>query len=471
MHFARREIDGLIEYRVSWEGYDDVTWEPEEHLQQCPDKLAAFYSNPDTEAQGCAYGHHKDVCRCGRPIYHIGQDECIFKAFSYSSNQWSINGVRGLRKKTEGPGDMVSAMQDEIRGFGFPMNGDELKRVNDFRKKRGRAELDTSPGVRFLNYGKGRDGYWDYDHFARQVGDLMDAMEVLHPDWQMLLEVDWSSGHAKHLEGALNTNAMNVGYGGGQKVPRETTTPVDPDEAKRYLGRYNPQLKPGETQFFEFREGDDPPFNDPNAPKYDAAPGLDGNKRNRKGQRVVKEGYVGKAKGLAQIAWERGLYRPADNGKSMHGNRKVDPNEDAEMLSWSLRHVLSNCFDFANEKSALTRLVESRGRILRMCVKGHPELAGVGIEYSWGKAKQKFRRDVNDRKPKHLRRNVIKCFSREDECLPVARVRKFARKTRAYRRAYREGKPNAHADVEKLVGKFKSHRSADTFDTAFCYAD
>ena len=117
------------------------------------------------------------------------------------------------------------------------MNGDELKRVNDFRKKRGRAELDMSPGVRFLNYGKGRDGYWDYDHFARQVGDLMDAMEVLHPDWQMLLEVDWSSGHAKHLEGALNTNAMNVGYGGGQKVPRETTIPVDPDEAKRYLGR------------------------------------------------------------------------------------------------------------------------------------------------------------------------------------------------------------------------------------------
>ena len=55
------------------------------------------------------------------------------------------------------------------------MNGDELKRVNDFRKKRGRAELDTSPGMRFLNYGKGRDGYWDYDHFARQVGDLMDA--------------------------------------------------------------------------------------------------------------------------------------------------------------------------------------------------------------------------------------------------------------------------------------------------------
>ena len=36
--------------------------------------------------------------------------------------------------------------------------------------------------------------------------------------------------------------------------------------------------------------------------------------------------------------------------------------------------------------------------------------------------------------------------------------------SRVYRRAYREGKPNSHADVEKLIGKFKSHRSADTFE-------
>jgi hypothetical protein len=47
-------------------------------------------------------------------------------------------------------------------------------------------------------------------------------------------------------------------------------------------------------------------------------------------------------------------------------------------------------------------MIEQRGHILRMCVKRHPELAGVGIEYSWGKLKQKFRRDVNDRVPAHL---------------------------------------------------------------------
>ena len=193
-HFVcRREKDGRIEYQVTWEGYNDVTWESEESLSSCPDKLAAFYSNPETackdrgDGQPCTYGHHRDVCRCSKPIFHVGQDECIFKAFLYSNLQWSINGVRGVRKKTEGPGEMVSAMQDEIRGFGFPLTAAELERVNEFRKKRGRAALDASPGVRFLNYGKGRDGYWDYEHFAKQVVDFMDVIEVVHPDWQMLL--------------------------------------------------------------------------------------------------------------------------------------------------------------------------------------------------------------------------------------------------------------------------------------------
>lgn len=121
---------------MTWEGYDDVTWEPEQHLEGCEAKLAAFYSNPETRCMDCGdgapciYGHHRDVCRCRCPLYHVGQDECIFKAFVYSTLQWAIKGVRGVRKKTEGPGEMLSAMQDEIRGFGFPMTAEELVRVN-----------------------------------------------------------------------------------------------------------------------------------------------------------------------------------------------------------------------------------------------------------------------------------------------------------------------------------------------------
>ena len=36
---------------------------------------------------------------------------------------------------------------------------------------------------------------------------------------QVCIAVDWSSGHAAHHEGALNVNAMNVGYGGKQSIP------------------------------------------------------------------------------------------------------------------------------------------------------------------------------------------------------------------------------------------------------------
>ncbi|CAN0586689.1 unnamed protein product, partial [Laminaria digitata] len=52
----------------------------------------------------CEYSHDPDVCRCHKPVYHTGQDESIYKAFAREGNEWVIRGVRGLRKKTEGPG-------------------------------------------------------------------------------------------------------------------------------------------------------------------------------------------------------------------------------------------------------------------------------------------------------------------------------------------------------------------------------
>mmetsp|Transcript_14417 Transcript_14417/g.38266 ORF Transcript_14417/g.38266 Transcript_14417/m.38266 type:complete len:201 (-) Transcript_14417:231-833(-) len=172
---------------------------------------------------------------------------------------------------------------------------------------------------------------------------------------------------------------------------------------------------------------------------------------------------------MRQIAWERGWHKPPSEGK-MHG-RKVDEEDGSEDPSFSLPHVLSNCWDFSHEKTALQEYVESRGHILRMCVKGHPEMAGVGIEYSWGKAKQKFRRDVNDRKPGRLHRNIVKCFSREPKFLPLGRIRKYARRTRCYRRAYRDGKSSNLVSLEKLVQQYKQHRSAEVFDRKFVLSD
>ena len=68
--------------------------------------------------------------------------------------------------------------------------------------------------------------------------------------------------------------------------------------------------------------------------------------------------------------------------------------------------------------------------IPEMSPKCHPELAGVGIEYSWGKAKMYFRRHT-DHIGRHQHANIEKAMS--PVVLTLARVRKFARKARAYR--------------------------------------
>ena len=78
-----------------------------------------------------------------------------------------------------------------------------------------------------------------------------------------------------------------------------------------------------------------------------------------------------------------------------------------------------------------------------MSPKYHPEIAGLGIEYCWGKSKLCFRREVNDCKSANLYRNVLMATGDtrfrlhgkpggpwRDAPLPVARIRRFARRTR-----------------------------------------
>ena len=82
---------------------------------------------------------------------------------------------------------------------------------------------------------------------------------------------------------------------------------------------------------------------------------------------------------MRQIAFERGLHKPDDGKKKMNG-KKLDEDDADQDPSYSLPHVLSSCWDFAHAPTALQELVESRGHILRMSVKAHPELTGVGID-------------------------------------------------------------------------------------------
>ena len=70
-------------------------------------------------------------------------------------------------------------------------------------------------------------------------------------------------------------------------------------------------------------------------------------------------------------------------------------------------HPLHDLRDFKNERTALQHTVEKRGHILVLSPKFHPEVAGVGIEYSWGMPKLKLQRDLNCEVPINLHGNIL----------------------------------------------------------------
>jgi hypothetical protein len=62
-------------------------------------------------------------------LYHLGQDESVYKQNALSTRVWVVDDIRDMRKKGDGAGEMLSAFQDESRGFGFQMTADELAKV------------------------------------------------------------------------------------------------------------------------------------------------------------------------------------------------------------------------------------------------------------------------------------------------------------------------------------------------------
>jgi hypothetical protein len=104
-----------------------------------------------------------------------------------------------------------------------------------------------------------------------------------------------------------------------------------------------------------------------------------------------------------------------------------------------------------------------------MSPKCHPELAGLGIEYSWGKSKLEFRRRINDQVPAHLHYNIERSLGLE--VLPLERVRKFARRTRDYRHVYAappsEAGEDGHELIEKMRKERKAHRNIVDLELSF----
>jgi len=113
---------------------------------------------------------------------------------------------------------------------------------------------DSSPFCRFFDYGASNEGYWNFNHAALQLEDLVDCLIVLFPNVDFVFLFDQSSGHGKRQKDGLSMNLMNRGWGSAGPIMHSTQ--IEP----ACLGPYPKMLKVGDVQTMTFGEEDDGPF-------------------------------------------------------------------------------------------------------------------------------------------------------------------------------------------------------------------
>eukprot|EP00957_Ditylum_brightwellii_P106213 8103072-Ditylum_brightwellii.AAC.1 len=154
----------------------------------------------------------------------------------------------------------------------------------------------------------------------------------------------------------------------------------------------------------------------------------------------MEYGWLNKAKGMHQIAWERGLLDP--NKIYLVLPDKDKNGLEVEDNSVSLRFILSKYDNFLNETAQLIYIATQLGCGLDLSPKCHPGLAGEGIEHSWGYAKILYRRiwvayDNTKRNSENFRKlskHVLD--SSTNGASNVNSFRRVAGKARAYIMAY-----------------------------------
>jgi hypothetical protein len=202
----------------------------------------------------------------------------------------------------------------------------------------------------------------------------------------------------------------------------------------------------------------------------------------------VKEGRLGKPKGMLQILWERGWIDSTKvvSGRSMRyskDGKKEDFGEDEKVkddnLQYVLTYLLSQCKDFKEEMCDLEYLVkELGGRDATISIlftpKHHCELAGEGIEYCWGATKRIFRK-LPLKKRKYwdsFKTSVGECLGK----INIIMCQRFSAKVRGYMLGYHhqaleteDGREEVKSFErnEKIQKIYRSHRDALTFDGAF----
>ncbi|KAI2513790.1 hypothetical protein MHU86_573 [Fragilaria crotonensis] len=467
-------------------------------------------------------------------VMFIGQDEAIFKQFSFVSKMWTgPKGERPLLPKDEGAGVMISSFIGREYGLIQELDLDTLNSVNEIRRGARYADEEAamdvygsslkpqlsagkSPFLTYFDYGENKEGYWDYNHMVLQFEDVVDCLKVMHPNYHFVFLFDHSSGHAKQRPDGLNASRMNKSFGG--KSPAMHPTVIDRESG--FLGPYPRILEPGHTQRLTFTETDVGPFwMTPNErisnrldQDLDSDPatiiprnkselilelhgkGIKTKGKNKKELVVlcvnngipinrgdvpkIKEGWVGKAKGLLQILWERGFIDTSKlSSYTLTGRKNELGNVD---VSFSLKHLMAMCPDFLNEEGMMEHIGAELGVEVMLTPKCHAEIAGEGVEYMWACSKGAYRNlALKEKKGKeNFIAGVRHCLSAK--VISVERIRKFARRARQYLIAYHaidSGQVGAEIQqdcskygpvgLEKLLAKFRTHRCAMDFDFKF----
>ena len=210
-----------------------------------------------------------------KPLFIFGQDECIFKQYSFTKKAWVLpDGTRPLIPKDEGMGLMLSSFQSREFGYGLHLTDDDFRKINEEMRgeskfysdlsasqikngKHWKPLLETSPFVMELEYGSNKDGYWTYDSMILQLEDCIDCMKCLYPEYDYVFLFDHSNGHDRLQPNGLSINKIRKNFGGKQSKMRKSKL-TEKEFGPYHLPSY--QLQPGMTQHMNFEPGDPGPF-------------------------------------------------------------------------------------------------------------------------------------------------------------------------------------------------------------------
>jgi transposase len=234
---------------------------------------------------------------------------------------------------------------------------------------------------------------------------IIPEFERLHgPEYQALIMVDNSQGHAAYANDALLATKMNLNPGGAV-----------------------PKLRDGWFMHNGCRISQPMVFptdhpTHPNQPK-----------------------------GIKQVLNERGLWR-----QGLHLECKKPKICSIDSIDCCARRLLSQQPDFLEQKSSVQEVIEAAGHLCIFLPKFHCELNF--IEFFWGAVK-KYLREHCDYTFETLKANLPKAL----ESVQLSTIRKWEHRMIRWMEAYRDGKSakDAQFDVKKYGSRqYTSHRKA-----------